>query len=68
MPASYDYAFALQAARQGAFAYIDRCTIRCDRRDDGIGRRRKAEHNRAKHGKCRGVPDSLNGRHHRGSS
>ena len=43
VPASNDYAFALQAARQGAFAYIDRCTIRCDRRDDGIGRRHKAE-------------------------
>ena len=43
VPASNDYSFALQAARQGPFAYIDRSTIRAERRDDGIGRMRRAE-------------------------
>lgn len=43
VPAANDYAFALHVARQGPFAYIDRPTIRVDRRPDGIGRTRRAE-------------------------
>ncbi len=43
VPAACDYSFALHVALQGPFAYIDRTTIRVERRDDGIGRTRKAE-------------------------
>jgi hypothetical protein len=43
VPAANDYSFALHVARQGPFAYIDRATIRVERRDDGIGRTRRAE-------------------------
>ena len=43
VPAANDYAFALHVARQGPFAYVDRTTIRVDRRPDGIGRTRRAE-------------------------
>ncbi len=43
VPAANDYAFALHVARQGPFAYINRATIRAERRADGIGRTRRAE-------------------------
>lgn len=43
IPAANDYSFALNASRFGKFVFIERVTIRCERRDDGIGNMRRQE-------------------------
>ena len=40
--AANDYDFMLRMAKFGPFAFVDRITIRCDRRDDGISHTRGA--------------------------